>query len=158
MTAFAVGASTLALILLLKPFRRIPGILLAVLAATLAAGALDLATTAGVKVLGPLPRGLPHFSLPWTQWSDLGPVIIGGCAVALISFADTSVLSRAYAVKTRRTVNPNQEVIGLGRPIWRRDSSRDSRSAAALHALRSLRPREPRPSSRASSAPWRWPC
>jgi high affinity sulfate transporter 1 len=114
MTAFAVGASTLALILLLKPFRRIPGILLAVLAATLAAGALDLATTAGVKVLGPLPRGLPHFSLPWTQWSDLGPVIIGGCAVALISFADTSVLSRAYAVKTRHTVNPNQEVIGLG--------------------------------------------
>src|SRR4030095_14719347 len=70
MTAFAVGASTLALILLLKPFRRIPGILLAVLAATLAAGALDLATTAGVKVLGPLPRGLPHFSLPWIPPSD----------------------------------------------------------------------------------------
>jgi MFS superfamily sulfate permease-like transporter len=34
--------------------------------------------------------------------------------VALVSFADTSVLSRAYAAKTRSYVDPNQEMIGLG--------------------------------------------
>jgi MFS superfamily sulfate permease-like transporter len=34
--------------------------------------------------------------------------------VALVSFADTSVLSRTYAAKTRSQVDPNQEMMGLG--------------------------------------------
>src|SRR6185369_3662102 len=41
-------------------------------------------------------------------------VIIGGCAVAMVAFADTSVLSRTYAARTRTPVDPNQEMIGLG--------------------------------------------
>ena len=113
-TAFAVGAGTLAVILLLKRFKRIPGILIAVVAATVVVGRLALDERAGVKVLGPLPQGLPSFALPWIGLADLGAVVIGGCAVALVSFADTSVLSRAYAAKTRRYVDPNQEMIGLG--------------------------------------------
>lgn len=111
---FVIGAATLAIIFLLKRFERIPGILIAVIAATIAVGVLQLDQTAGVKVLGTLPRGLPLPSLPWIQWTDLPSVIIGGCAVALVSFADTSVLSRAYAAKTRSRVDPNQEMIGLG--------------------------------------------
>jgi len=113
-TALAVGAGTLALIFLLKPFPRIPGILLAVLGATLVVGVFDLGQTAGVKVLGELPRGLPAFALPWISAADLGAVVIGGCAVAMVSFADTSVLSRTYAARMRSYVDPNQEMIGLG--------------------------------------------
>jgi len=41
-------------------------------------------------------------------------VLIGGCAVAMVAFADTSVLSRTYAAKTRSHVDPNQEMVGLG--------------------------------------------
>jgi len=111
---FAVGAGTLAVILVLKRFKRIPGILIAVVGATIAVGSLDLGATAGVKVLGSLPQGLPSFAVPWIGLADLGAVVIGGCAVALVSFADTSVLSRAYAAKTRAYVDPNQEMIGLG--------------------------------------------
>ena len=113
-TAFAVGAGTLALILLLKPFKRIPGLLIAVVGATLAVGLLGLDQSAGVKVLGPLPEGLPSFALPWIGFADLQRVVIGGCAVALVAFADTSVLSRTYAAKTRASVDPNQEMVGLG--------------------------------------------
>jgi MFS superfamily sulfate permease-like transporter len=40
--------------------------------------------------------------------------VIGGLAVALVSFADTSVLSRVYAARTRNPVDPNQEMVGLG--------------------------------------------
>jgi high affinity sulfate transporter 1 len=112
--AFAVGTGTLALILLLKRFERLPGMLIAVVAATLAAGGLDLATHHGVKVLGALPQGLPGFAFPWLQASDLVTVLVGGCAVALVSFADTSVLSRAYAARSRSQVDPNQEMVGLG--------------------------------------------
>jgi high affinity sulfate transporter 1 len=113
-TSFAVGASTLVGILLLKPFKRIPGLLLAVVAATIVVGVLNLDATAGVKVLGPLPQGLPFFTLPMISFAHLKEVIIGGCAVAMVAFADTSVLSRTYAAKTRTPVDPNQEMIGLG--------------------------------------------
>ena len=112
-TAFAVGAGTLVVILLLKPWKRIPGLLIAVVGATIAVGVLGL-ESAGVKVLGSLPQGLPSFALPWIDLADLGQVVIGGCAVAMVAFADTSVLSRTYAAKTRTHVDPNQEMIGLG--------------------------------------------
>ena len=112
--AFAVGAGTLVAILLLKPFKRIPGLLIAVVGATIVVGALGLEQTAGVKVLGSLPQGLPSFVLPWIGFSDLAQVVIGGGAVAMVAFADTSVLSRTYAARTRTPVDPNQEMIGLG--------------------------------------------
>jgi len=111
--AFAVGAGTLAVILLLKGHKRIPGILIAVVGATVAVGALDLAAR-GVSVLGPLPQGLPAFAIPWITRADIVPVLLGGLAVAMVSFADTSVLSRAYAARLRTYVDPNQEMVGLG--------------------------------------------
>jgi len=113
-TTFAVGAATLAVILLLKGSKRVPGILIAVAGATIAVGVLDLGARAGVAVLGSLPQGLPAFALPWITRADIVPVLIGGCAVALVSFADTSVLSRVYAARTRTYVDPNQEMAGLG--------------------------------------------
>ena len=112
--AFAVGAGTLAVILLLKGRPRIPGILIAVIGATVAVGVLDLGPRADVAILGSLPQGLPAFAIPWITYADIGPVVIGGCAVALVAFADTSVLSRVYAARTRSYVNPNQEMVGLG--------------------------------------------
>src|SRR5262249_24704133 len=118
-TAFAVGAGTLAAILLLKSFERIPGILLAVVGATLAVGVLGLDESAGVKGLGPLPQRPPGLALPWlalprVDLAELGQVVIGGFAVAMVAFADTSVLSRSYAARTRSRSDPNQEMIGLG--------------------------------------------
>ncbi|KLN57768.1 SulP family inorganic anion transporter [Variovorax paradoxus] len=113
-TAFMVGAGTLAVILLLKGRKRLPGILIAVVAATVVVGMLDLAARAGVSVLGALPQGLPAFAIPWITSADIVPVLIGGCVVALISFADTSVLSRVYAARTRSSVDPNREMVALG--------------------------------------------
>jgi len=113
-TAFTVGAGTLAVILLLKNRERVPGILIAVVGATVVVGALGLAASAEVSVLGSLPQGLPAFAIPWITYADIVPVLVGGCAVALVSFADTSVLSRVYAARTRTYVDPNQEMVGLG--------------------------------------------
>ncbi|HSE74520.1 MAG TPA: sulfate permease [Dongiaceae bacterium] len=113
-TAFAVGAGTLAVILLLKNYKRVPSILLAVVGATAIAGVLDLGTRAGISVLGPLPQGLPAFTIPWINLDDIVPVMIGAAAVAMVSFADTSVLSRTYAARMRTPVDPNQEMVGLG--------------------------------------------
>lgn len=113
-TTFLIGAATLGVILLLKSNKTLPGILIAVVGATIVVGVLDLAERANVSVLGPLPQGLPSFVIPWIAYNDLVPVLLGGLAVALVSFADTSVLSRTYSARTRTYVDPNQEMVGLG--------------------------------------------
>jgi len=101
------------LILALKRFERVPGILIAVVLATLCVSVFKL-DAMGVKVLGTIPQGLPAFVIPWASGVDVVKIVLGGCAVALISFADTSVLSRTYAARFHLRVDPNQEMVGLG--------------------------------------------
>ncbi len=112
--AFAIGLGTLAVILLLQNNKRLPNILIAVVGATVIVGMFDLGARYGLTVLGPLSQGLPAFAIPWIGYSDLLPVLAGGSAIALVSFADTSVLSRSYAARLGTTADPNQEMIGLG--------------------------------------------
>ena len=116
--ALAIGAGTLLAIQLLKRQQRLPGVLIAVAGATLVVSLAGLATGgaghAAVPVLGRLPQGLPALALPTLAASDITPVLLGGLAVAMISFAETSVLSRTYSVKSASFVDPNQEMVGLG--------------------------------------------
>lgn len=112
-TAFLIGAGALLTIFALKR-SKVPGLLIAVAGATAIVGIFGLSKSAGVSVLGSLPQGLPSFDIPWINLADVTTVLSGGLAVALISFADTSVLSRAYAARTRTYVDPNQELVGLG--------------------------------------------
>ena len=112
LVTLAIGGGALVLILVLKRAPRVPGILIAVVAATLVVAAFDLGDR--VSVLGTLPQGLPKLAIPLPRFDDLMPVLTGGAAVALVSFADTSVLSRAYAARLRTPVDPNQEMVGLG--------------------------------------------
>ena len=112
--ALLVGGSALVLILWLKRYPRVPGTLIAVVGATLVVAMLDPETRAGLSVLGPLPQGLPMPTFPWLGAGDFVPVVTGGIAIALVSFADTSVLSRTYAARLQTRVNPNQEMVGLG--------------------------------------------
>ena len=110
----AIGLGTLAAILVLRRWPRLPGLLIAVALATLAVSTFGLDGKAGVAVLGSLPQGLPAPLLPAITFADLGQVIVGGTAVAMVAFADTSVLSRSYAARLGTKVDANQEMVGLG--------------------------------------------
>ena len=115
LVALAIGGGSLALILIVKRFRPTwPGILFAVVLATVASGALDLNTTAHIAVLGVLPQGLPSLQLPVVSWSDVFALLPGGIIISLLTFADTSVLSRALAQRGGYQVNTNQEMVALG--------------------------------------------
>ena len=113
LAALAVGGLTLVLILTLKRWPRVPGMLIGVVVATAIVAAFDLEAR-GIAVLGPLPQGLPALALPRIGMDHIVSILTGGLAVALVSFADTSVLSRSYAARLRAPVAPNQELIGLG--------------------------------------------
>ena len=112
---FGMGVGTLAVILLLKGSKLLPGVLIAVIGATVVVGMFDLSANGGRRRARPAAaRACPRFAIPWIGVADLGPVLIGGAAVALVSFADTSVLSRTYAARLGHHVDPNQEMVGLG--------------------------------------------
>ena len=113
-TSLMLGAGTFATIMFFKRLKRLPGLLIAVAGATVIVSVTNLAASAGVAVLGPLPRGLPVLTFPSIMYGDIVPVLRGGFAVALVSFADTSMLSRVYAARTGAYVDPNQEMVGLG--------------------------------------------
>lgn len=111
----AIGVACLAIILLLKRFMpKVPGVLVAVIGATLVVGVLNLAASAGVSVVGPLPPGLPSFQVPRVSPDMLGTLLTGAVAITLVSFADTSVLSRTFALRGGYQVDQNQEIIALG--------------------------------------------
>jgi high affinity sulfate transporter 1 len=109
-----LGATTLAIISFSKYRKQIPGVLIAVIVASVAVAAFDLAKHAGVTVLGTLPHGLPVLTFPTISSNAVTSVLLGGFAVALVSFADTSVLSRTYAAREGSFVDPNQEMVALG--------------------------------------------
>ncbi len=113
--ALLIGAGSLALILLLKAWRpKWPGILIAVALATVASGWFDLAHVAHISVLGPMPLGLPEFRMPTASPDEILRLLHGAIIIALLSFADTSVLSRALAQRGGYQVSQNQEMIALG--------------------------------------------
>jgi MFS superfamily sulfate permease-like transporter len=85
-------------IVALKRFPRVPGTLVAVAAATLVVAALDLDRSAGVKVLGALPQGLPSLVLPTVRLVDVRDVVIGGFA----SRSSRSPTRASCRARTRR--------------------------------------------------------
>jgi high affinity sulfate transporter 1 len=114
-TAFAIGLSCLIVIFACKRWTpRIPGALVAVVGATIAASVFDLATRAGVAAVGPLPQGLPVPRIPAVSLEELRALFAGAIAIALVAFADMSVLSRTFALRSGQDVDGNQEFVALG--------------------------------------------
>ena len=113
--ALAIGVTCLILILGLKRYvPAVPGVLVAVVAATVIVALFDLGTRTGLSVVGRLPQGLPAFRVPAVSLHDIGAILSGAAAVALVSFADMSVLSRTFALRGGYVVNSDQELIALG--------------------------------------------
>jgi len=67
-----------------------------------------------VSVVGPLPGGLPAFSVPTASSDEVARLSFSAVAVALLAFGDTSVLSRSYASRLGQRVDQNQELRALG--------------------------------------------
>jgi high affinity sulfate transporter 1 len=113
--ALVIGVACLIVIFAFKRWRpRIPGVLVAVVGATVAVGVLDLAQRYQLSVVGPLPKGLPSFEIPSVSADHLQALLAGAVGIALVSFADTSVLSRTFAIRGGYRVDPNQELVALG--------------------------------------------
>ena len=112
--ALAVGVFSLVLMLGLgRWLPKIPSVLVAVVAAMVAAVVFDLAAK-GVELIGVLPSGLPSFTIPRAELSDLPILFAGAIGIAIVSLADTISNSSAFAARAGHEVDANQEMIGVG--------------------------------------------
>jgi high affinity sulfate transporter 1 len=112
--ALVVGLGVLAILLVLPRFtRRLPAVLVGIVAATVVSAALDLHAH-GVSTVGTLPRGVPVPSVPWTKASDVAPLFVAALGITLVSLADTIATSSSFGARRGEEVDPNQEMIGIG--------------------------------------------
>jgi high affinity sulfate transporter 1 len=110
-TALALGLATLAVLLVLPRLdRKIPAVLVAVIGATIVTSLFTL----DVETVGALPEGLPGLDLPWTDWSDVGPMFVAAAGITLVSLTDTIAISTSFAARRGDEVDSNQEMIGVG--------------------------------------------
>ena len=113
-TALVTGLCVLAVLLVLPRLtKRVPAVLVAVVGVTVVSAVVDLAAH-GVKTVGTLPQGMPVPSLPWTKWSDVGPLLVGAVGITLVSLTDTIATATSFAARRGDEVDPDQEMIGIG--------------------------------------------
>ena len=112
--ASAIGAGVLAVLLVLPRItKKIPAILVAVVGATVVTATLGLAAE-GVATVGELPRGVPKPEVPWTDISDVAPLMLAAMAITLVSLTDTIATATSFASRRGEEVEPDQEMVGMG--------------------------------------------
>jgi high affinity sulfate transporter 1 len=112
--SLAIGLFGLILIVVLQHWLpKVPGVLLAVVLSTLAAGILELADH-GVSVVGVLPQGFPPFTLPDVGFSDVGLLFGGALGIALVSLTDTISTASSFAARSGDEIDGQREMIGIG--------------------------------------------
>jgi high affinity sulfate transporter 1 len=113
--ALAIGAASLAIILACRRWApRVPGVLIAVAAATLATALADLAARGGIAVVGTLPRGLPSLQVPILALNEWLALCATAAAIALVTLTDVSMLSQTYGLRSGGRVDRNQECFAVG--------------------------------------------
>ncbi len=112
--ALAVGLGVLAVLLVMPRLtRRVPAVLVAVVAATVVSAVFALSDH-GVSTVGVLPQGLPRPSLPWTSLHDAGALVLGAVGITLVSLTDTIATASSFAARRGEEVDPDQEMVGMG--------------------------------------------
>jgi sulfate permease, SulP family len=115
----AVGVGAILVLLLGEKF--LPGrpVALGVVLLALVVASLGQVEQHGVKVVGQLPAGLPHFqvagaSLGAVRTEELRQLIRLAFACFLLAYIESISSARTFALKHHDTVDPSQELLGLG--------------------------------------------
>jgi len=107
-----VGIAMIAVLYGIERFLpRAPAPLIAVAAGIVGAAALALQSH-GVALVGQIPRGLPHITMP--DFSLAARLWPGALGIALMSFTETSAAGRAFAESEEPHVRPNRELFATG--------------------------------------------
>ncbi len=110
----AVSLGVIAVVLAARMItKRIPGALLAVAGAIVVSWTAGLAAH-GVAVLGPVPRGLPGFTLPTLRLHDAVALLGTAASIGIVILAQSAATARAFAAKHGEPFGTDTDLTGLG--------------------------------------------
>lgn len=110
----AIGAASVAVLLLLRRVnRRIPGALVVVALSTAAVYAFGL-DARGVSIVGDVPSGLPGFSTPEFSLSAIRTLLPVALTVSFVGYMESIAVAQSIAAREKQRVGPNQEMRALG--------------------------------------------
>jgi sulfate permease, SulP family len=102
-----VAAATAAVLAKLAP-------MLAVVVSTAVVGYGGLDRTAGIAVVGEVPRGLPQLSLVLPDAPMLELLWLPALLIALVGFVESVSVAQSLALKRQQRIVPDRELLGLG--------------------------------------------
>lgn len=110
-----IGIISIILIILLKKLNKsLPGPLIIVILGVLLVAIFNL-NSAGVKIVGTVPEGLPSFEIPSISVSEVSSLLPLALLISMVGFMESISISKAIQLKKRNyRVSANKELIGLG--------------------------------------------
>jgi SulP family sulfate permease len=111
---FVLGVVLVGLLIgLARWLPRVPGALAVCAVAIAATFAFDLGDL-GIALVGDVPSGVPHLSIPVFRWADVAALAPAAVAIAFLAFSDGILLAQTFAEKNGYEVRPNRELVALG--------------------------------------------
>ena len=112
-TSLVVGGVALVILLAGKfLLKNKPVALLVVIGGIVAASALSL-DTRGVKLIGPVPQGIPTVKVLFLSWHDLNQLLPVAFACFLLGAVETAAIGRMFVAKHGGRFDANQENLAL---------------------------------------------
>jgi high affinity sulfate transporter 1 len=110
----AVGLGTLVVLLgTPKLVKQVPAALIAIVVSAFAVHFFALEHL-GVKVVGEVPAGLPHFRLPNVSLNLLPSLLGDAAGLALVTFSSMMLTSRSFAARNKYDIDADREFAALG--------------------------------------------
>lgn len=101
------------LLVLARVAPRIPGPLIAILAATAVVTIFSLQRN-GIDVIGEIPSGLPTPGIPDVAIADVAALMMPAVGIAIVAFSDNVLTARTFAARQGQRVDANAELRALG--------------------------------------------
>ena len=68
----------------------------------------------GVKTVGAIPQGFPHFGWPVVDWSEVDNLLAVALACFLLSYVESISVARTFSLKHGYPISADQELLALG--------------------------------------------
>ena len=114
LASLGVGLGALALIVLGERLLPRCPITLFVVALSIIVMSYSSLAGRGVKTVGVIPRGFPHFGWPVVQWREVDNLLAVALACFLLSYVESISVARTFSLKHRYSIAADQELLALG--------------------------------------------
>lgn len=111
LTAVVSVVAVVTLVVLRRSAPRVPGALVVVAASILLVTLTDVEDR-GLRLIEPVPSGLPGISLP--VWGEVAELLAAALAIAVMAFLETVLVARAQRQRSEPVINSDQELLAIG--------------------------------------------